>query len=192
MRLPKAIVTETVAISVGKWIWMHVSIPFITITILTYCLISNVIYSLHWIWMTAETTQLVLSKAPISVTLGLFDNIFITDPNAKEEEIIRGRITCAIAEDDSICLLSQVPRTHASTFSSYIQLQHHRKIPPFSLRLLYESSSLSSILTLLNLALEHHFRERTHSQAAQWGHINLQAESHRNQGSISRVEMPSF
>ena len=113
--------------------------------------------------MTAETTQLVLSKAPISVTLGLFDNIFITDPNAKEEEIIRGRITCAIAEDDSICLLSQVPRTRASIFSSNILLQN----PPFSLRLLYESSSLSSILTLLNLALEHHFRERTHSQAAQ-------------------------
>lgn len=188
MRLPKAIVTETVAISVGKWIWMPVSIPFITLTILTYCLISNVIYSLHCIWMTAETTQLVLSKAPISVTLGLFDNIFITDPNAKEEEIIRGRITCAIAEDDSICLLSQVPRTRASIFSSNILLQN----PPFSLRLLYESSSLSSILTLLNLALEHHFRERTHSQAAHWGHITLQAESHRNQGSISRVEMPSF
>lgn len=63
--------------------------------------------------MTAETTQLVLSKSPISVTLGLFDNIFITDPNAKEEEIIRGRITCAVAEDDSICLLSQVSRTLA-------------------------------------------------------------------------------
>ena len=62
--------------------------------------------------MTAETTQLVLSKSPISVTLGLFDNIFITDPNSKEEEIIRGRITCAVAEDDSICLLSQVSPPH--------------------------------------------------------------------------------
>jgi exosome complex RNA-binding protein Rrp42 (RNase PH superfamily) len=58
--------------------------------------------------MADETTQLVLLKAPISVTLGLFDSIFITDPNSKEEEIIRGRITCAIAEDDSICLITQV------------------------------------------------------------------------------------
>ena len=61
--------------------------------------------------MIAETIQLVLLKSPISVTLGLFDNIFMTDPNSKEEEIMRGRITCAIAEDDSICLITQVSRT---------------------------------------------------------------------------------
>ena len=61
--------------------------------------------------MTAEATPLVLLKAPISVTLGLFDDIFITDPNSKEEEIIRGRITCAIAEDGSICLINQVSPT---------------------------------------------------------------------------------
>lgn len=68
--------------------------------------------------MAAETTQLVLLKAPISVTLGLFDNIFITDPNSKEEEIIRGRITCAIAEDDTICLITQVSCNESHFVSS--------------------------------------------------------------------------
>jgi exosome complex RNA-binding protein Rrp42 (RNase PH superfamily) len=41
--------------------------------------------------------------------LGLFDDSFIVDPSSKEEEVLMGKVTCAIAEDGSICLLRQVP-----------------------------------------------------------------------------------
>jgi exosome complex RNA-binding protein Rrp42 (RNase PH superfamily) len=60
------------------------------------------------VYNTEGVTQLILHRAPISITLGLFDDTFIVDPSSKEEEVLMGKIICAIAEDGSICLLKQV------------------------------------------------------------------------------------
>jgi exosome complex RNA-binding protein Rrp42 (RNase PH superfamily) len=52
--------------------------------------------------------KLILSRIPISVTLGLFDESFLVDPSSKEEKVIRGTLTCASDIDGTICLIDQV------------------------------------------------------------------------------------
>lgn len=65
---------------------------------------------------TVGATQLILLKLPVSVTLGLFDDVFIVDPSSKEDEVIRGKITCATAEDGTVCFINQVLKvTHLSS-----------------------------------------------------------------------------
>jgi exosome complex RNA-binding protein Rrp42 (RNase PH superfamily) len=56
--------------------------------------------------------KLVLSRIPISVTLGLFDESFLVDPSSKEERVIRGTLTCASDIDGTICLIDQVIYYH--------------------------------------------------------------------------------
>ena len=51
-------------------------------------------------------TLIVLYKMPIPVTLGLFENVFLVDPSAEEEEHLDGRFVAVLTEDGSpICIM---------------------------------------------------------------------------------------
>jgi exosome complex RNA-binding protein Rrp42 (RNase PH superfamily) len=51
--------------------------------------------------------KLILLRNPISITCGVFDDIFIVDPDEQEQLIMRGTVTCVIDENNNICTLSQ-------------------------------------------------------------------------------------
>jgi exosome complex component RRP43 len=50
---------------------------------------------------------LKLSKTPIAVTIGMFNDNIITDLDEKEEPLMHGLITIVFDEHDNICYLSQ-------------------------------------------------------------------------------------
>lgn len=52
--------------------------------------------------------ELALLRYPISITLGLFDDIFLVDASQREEAIIRGSFTCITESDNTVCLVDQV------------------------------------------------------------------------------------
>ena len=111
-------------------------------------------------------TPLILLKVPISVTLGIFDDIFLVDPSTRDQNVMRGTITCATDECGIICFLNQVSLTvFSSSFLSYLQISDficilsvHFSCKCQSLDYISWYSSFSSILNVHRLSSEmvHH------------------------------------
>lgn len=76
-------------------------------------------------------TPLILSKYLISITVGLYDDIIITDLDEKEEQYMNGFITIAFDENGNICYMTQNDQRQGlsmQTIQSAISLCHQKSI----------------------------------------------------------------
>jgi exosome complex component RRP43 len=59
-------------------------------------------------------TPLKLSKIPIAITIGIFNDKLITDPDDQEELLMHGYITTAFDELHNMCYISQSASTSSA------------------------------------------------------------------------------